>query len=112
MKNFEINGTKVFADCGVKGPLLSQKVCETSLTGFEFMIGFPGSIGGEIFMNASCHGQSISDCLVRCSLFDKDIKNGWILLLYLNRNLLHDARQNRCLRKVLLRARLFAVRYF
>ena len=74
MKNFEINGSRVIADCGVKGPLLAQKVCEVSLSGFEFMIGFPGSIGGEIFMNASCHGQCISDCLIRCCLFDKEKK--------------------------------------
>ena len=74
LKNYEINGTRIVADCGVKGPLLSQKACEVFLTGFEFMIGFPGSIGGEIFMNASCHGQSISDCLIRCCLFDKEKK--------------------------------------
>ena len=74
MKHFEINGTKVIADCGVKGPLLAQKTSEASLTGFEFMIGFPGSIGGEIYMNASCHGQCISDNLIRCCLFDKKSK--------------------------------------
>ena len=74
MKNFEINGTRVTADCGVKGPLLSQKTCEASLTGFEFMIGFPGTVGGEIFMNASCHGQCISDNLIRCCVFDKKKK--------------------------------------
>ena len=74
MKNFEINGNRVIADCGVKGPLLAQKTCENSLSGFEFMIGFPGTIGGEIYMNASCHGQSISDNLVRCCLFDKQKK--------------------------------------
>ena len=74
MKHYEINGTRVIADCGVKGPLLSQKTCEASLSGFEFMIGFPGTIGGEIFMNASCHGQCISDNLVRCCLFDKKKK--------------------------------------
>ena len=27
------------------------------------MIGFPGSIGGEVYMNASAHGQCISDCI-------------------------------------------------
>ena len=74
MTNYEINGTRIIADCGVKGPLLSQKACEASLTGFEFMIGFPGTIGGEVFMNASCHGQSISDNLIRCCLFDKNKK--------------------------------------
>lgn len=74
MRHYEINGNRVFADCGVKGPLLSQKTCEAGLSGFEFMIGFPGSIGGEISMNASCHGQCISDNLVRCCLFDKKKK--------------------------------------
>jgi UDP-N-acetylmuramate dehydrogenase len=71
MRNYEINGSRVIADCGVKGPLLAQKACEASLTGFEFMIGFPGTIGGEVFMNASCHGQCISDYLVRYCLYDK-----------------------------------------
>ena len=71
MKHFEINGARIVADCGVKGPMLAQKACEASLSGFEFMIGFPGTIGGEIYMNASCHGQAISDNLVRCCLFDK-----------------------------------------
>lgn len=74
MRYYEINGTRIIADCGVKGPLLSQKACEASLSGFEFMIGFPGSIGGEIYMNASCHGQCISDNLIRCCLFDKEKK--------------------------------------
>ena len=74
MRNFEINGTVVTADCGVKGPLLAQKTCEKGLSGFEFMIGFPGSIGGEVYMNASCHGQCISDKLIKCTLFDKETR--------------------------------------
>ena len=74
MREYSINGSKVIASCGVKGPLLAQKACEASLSGFEFMIGFPGTIGGEIFMNASCHGQCISDNLIRCCLFDKTKK--------------------------------------
>ncbi|MBQ4114962.1 FAD-binding protein, partial [bacterium] len=74
MCHYEINGTRIITDCGVKGPLLAQKTCDASLSGFEFMIGFPGSIGGEIYMNASCHGQCISDNLIRCCLFDKEKK--------------------------------------
>jgi UDP-N-acetylmuramate dehydrogenase len=74
MKDFYIRGTQVIALCGVKGPLLAQEVCKNSLSGFEFMIGFPGTIGGEIYMNASAHGQAISDCLTRCCLFDKENK--------------------------------------
>lgn len=74
MKDFQIRGTHVIALCGVKGPLLSQEVCKNSLSGLEFMIGFPGSIGGEVYMNASAHGQCISDCITRCCLFDKEKK--------------------------------------
>ncbi len=74
MKNFEIKGTRVYADCGVKGPLLAQKTCEASLSGFEFMIGFPGSVGGDLYMNAGAHGQCISDVLISCCLFDRENK--------------------------------------
>ena len=74
LKQFEIRGTRVFTSAGVKGPLLAQKTAEAGLSGFEFMIGFPGSIGGDIYMNAGAHGQSISDNLVQCCLFDRDTK--------------------------------------
>ena len=82
MKSIDIRGTRVITECGVKGPLLAQKVCELGLSGFEFMIGFPGSIGGEVFMNASAHGQAISDKLVSCCLFDKEKKE----IVYKNKN--------------------------
>ena len=74
LKQFEIRGTKVFAAAGVKGPLLAQKTAEAGLSGFEFMIGFPGSIGGDICMNAGAHGQCISDNLTQCCLFDTKTK--------------------------------------
>ena len=63
MNNIAIDGTKVVADCGVKGPKLSQEAYSAGLSGFEFMIGFPGTVGGEVYMNASAHGQCISDYL-------------------------------------------------
>jgi len=71
MTNVDIRGTKVIAECGVKGPLLSQKALNANLSGFEFMVGFPGSIGGNLFMNAGAHKQSISDTLTLACLYDK-----------------------------------------
>lgn len=67
---FEDNNVK--AHCGVKGPLLSKKAAEKGLSGLEFMIGFPGSVGGEVCMNASAHGQALCDCLKTVTLFSKD----------------------------------------
>ena len=60
----------VIAGAGAKGPKLAQIAAEKGLSGLEFMIGFPGSIGGEVFMNAGAHGQSISDNLVSAKVFD------------------------------------------
>lgn len=69
-----IDGTKVFAECGLKGPMASNETLKHSLSGFEFMIGFPGSIGGEVYMNASAKEQAISDCLTSAKVFDMDTK--------------------------------------
>ena len=70
----EINSRKVYAECGLKGPMASNEVLKHSLSGFEFMIGFPGSIGGEVYMNASAKEQAISDCLTSAQVFDLDSK--------------------------------------
>lgn len=74
-----IKGTRIFADCGVKGPKLAQVALENELTGFEFMIGFPGSIGGNVYMNASAHSQCISDFLVNICVFDMNKKEVLII---------------------------------
>ena len=73
MDNFAIEeDTLFYADCGAKGPKLSQVAQAAGLSGFEFMIGFPGSLGGNVFMNASAHGQCISDNLVSVTCYSKD----------------------------------------
>ena len=72
MNNIQIDGTKVVSDAGVKGPMLAQKACENGLSGFEFMIGFPGSIGGEVCMNASANSQAISDTLTSVTCYSSE----------------------------------------
>ena len=72
MNSIKIEDTKVIADAGVKGPMLSQAVCEKGLSGFEFMIGFPGSIGGEVCMNASANSQAISDTLTTVICYSQE----------------------------------------
>lgn len=70
MDKVEIDGKEIYAQCGVKGPKLSQIAQQNSLSGFEFMIGFPGSVGGNVCMNASAHAQCISDKLISVRCFD------------------------------------------
>ena len=70
MNNFIVRGTKMILECGVKGPMASQTAYQNGLSGFEFMIGFPGSIGGNVFMNAGAHGQTIADTFVQACVYD------------------------------------------
>jgi len=74
LKEVKIDGTKVVAQCGVKGPSISRDAANYGLSGFEFMSGFPGSIGGNIYMNAGANNQCISDYLEKIRVFELSTK--------------------------------------
>lgn len=74
LNNFEFDNNVVTAQCGVKVPMLAKAAEEKGLSGFEFMIGFPGSVGGAVYMNASAHSQALSDTFKACRVFDMDSK--------------------------------------
>lgn len=63
MDNISFDGNIVTAGAGVRGTKLSKLALENHLSGLEFMVAFPGSVGGEVFMNAGAHGQMIADVL-------------------------------------------------
>lgn len=92
----KVDGKKVYAECGLKGPMASNEVLKHSLSGFEFMIGFPGSIGGEVYMNASAKEQAISDHLTNAKVFDLDTKE---VLILSKEELEFDYRSSICQRK-------------
>lgn len=61
LKNYEINGKKIFAECGL-GLFELGKICaKNGLSGIEFCYGIPGSIGGAIKTNAGAFQKSIGD---------------------------------------------------
>lgn len=74
MNGFEVTNNRITAQCGVKVPMLAREAEHKSLSGFEFMIGFPGSVGGAVYMNASAHSQAISDTFKSCRVYDIDSK--------------------------------------
>lgn len=62
----------VTADSGVKNAVLSNKILEKSLTGFEFASGIPGTIGGAIKMNAGAYGNEMKDIVQEVTYIDFD----------------------------------------
>lgn len=51
-------------------PVVARRTAAAGLTGFEWAVGVPGSIGGAVRMNAGGHGSDMAANLVRASVFD------------------------------------------
>ena len=50
--------------------VLSRFCCSELISGFEFLFGIPGNIGGAIAMNAGCYGSEIKDIFVSADCID------------------------------------------
>lgn len=72
LSNITVDGTKIIAGAGVRGTKLSKIALDNNLSGMEFMIAFPGSIGGEVFMNAGAHGQDVSAILKSAKIYSPE----------------------------------------
>ena len=66
----EVTGSAVVAGSAVALPVLARRTAASGLTGFEWAVGVPGSIGGAVRMNAGGHGSDIAACLERAEIFD------------------------------------------
>ena len=55
---------------GVYLPELARHLKSNNLTGGEYMLGIPGSVGGAFCMNAGCYGYEFFDNLVSAKIFD------------------------------------------
>lgn len=61
---------RVTAGAAVLLPVLARRTAAAGLTGFEWAVGVPGTIGGAIRMNAGGHGSDMSASLVDARVFD------------------------------------------
>lgn len=64
MTRTSIEGTRVIADAGVKTVSLAQQTVAAGLTGFEWAVGVPGTIGGAVRGNAGAVGGEMKDSVV------------------------------------------------
>lgn len=60
-RSLTIEGNVVHAEAGAVTALVARKSVEAGLTGFEWAIGVPGTIGGALYGNAGCYGGEMKD---------------------------------------------------
>lgn len=67
----KINGSIIKAQAGVSMISLAYQAAKIGLSGFEFMGGIPGSIGGGIFMNAGAYKYDIASVVKSVTLLNE-----------------------------------------
>ena len=61
---------RVTAGSGVLLPVLARQTASAGLTGFEWAVGVPGSVGGAVRMNAGGHGSDMAASLTSVTVAD------------------------------------------
>ena len=72
LQDVKIKGDEVSAQVGILLKDLSDIILKSSLTGFEFASGIPGSLGGAICMNAGAYDGEFKDIVKEVTLLDKN----------------------------------------
>lgn len=70
--NFELNDYKLKIGAGAKNINIVKYTLSKKITGFEFLIGIPGSLGGSLKMNSSCFSYCISDNLLNVNIMNEN----------------------------------------
>lgn len=66
----DTGATRVRAGAGTPLPVLARRTAAAGLTGLEWAVGVPGSVGGAVRMNAGGHGSETSETLTRFCFVD------------------------------------------
>ena len=67
-----IDGRNVRVGAAAALPVVARQTAAAGLTGFEWAVGVPGSIGGAVRMNAGGHGSDMAASLVSVRVVDLD----------------------------------------
>jgi len=65
-----ITGTTVELGAAVSLPVAARQMARASLTGFEWAVGVPGTVGGAIVMNAGGHGSDMAATVTSVATLD------------------------------------------
>ena len=69
---------RAVVESGVILPSLARRLARRGLSGLEWAVGVPGTVGGAVVNNAGAYGSSIADCLVRAELLTPEGKRQWV----------------------------------
>lgn len=72
MSQITVKGAKLYAQAGALLSQIAKEALNSSLTGFEFASGIPGTLGGACVMNAGAYGGEMKDVLEQVTVLDEN----------------------------------------
>lgn len=60
----KVDEDRVTAGAGAMDVHVAKAVADAGLSGLEFLVGVPGTIGGALRMNAGAYGREMGDCFI------------------------------------------------
>lgn len=70
-RSVTVEGNEITADSGAAMAMLVRRAAEASLTGLEFGISIPGSLGGAVWANAGAHGGDMASVVRRVEIYER-----------------------------------------
>ncbi|HEY84592.1 MAG TPA: UDP-N-acetylmuramate dehydrogenase [Chloroflexi bacterium] len=70
-------GARVIAESGTILPRLAKRCAQQGLSGLEWAVGVPGTIGGAAVNNAGAYGMSMADILIRAEILTPQGERIW-----------------------------------
>jgi UDP-N-acetylmuramate dehydrogenase len=70
LNQVHFNGLQIRAEAGVSMIYLAYEAAKTGLSGFEFMGGIPGTVGGGVYMNAGAYKYCMADVFESALILD------------------------------------------
>lgn len=71
MNKIVIDGDVITAEAGASLAALAMMACEAGLTGMEFAVGIPGSLGGGVVMNAGAYDGEMQNVVQSVTVIDR-----------------------------------------
>ncbi len=68
--NYKVEDSYVYVEAGILAPKLALELAYKGISGFEFISGVPGTIGGCVYMNAGAYGKETKDVLISVIAYD------------------------------------------
>ena len=70
LAKLEVDANVVSVGAGLSLPALSKTMSRSGLSGVEFALGIPGSVGGALIMNAGAWGSSFGDVVTNVTVMN------------------------------------------